>query len=62
VRRSLLIAALLLAGPAHAFLGPQSPVVEFYNVYLGHYFMTADLEEIQSVETGKGTDFIVLTR
>ena len=51
--RTLLVAALLLAAPAHAFLEPQAPVVEFYNVYLGHYFMTGDLDEIASVESGK---------
>jgi hypothetical protein len=50
-----LVALLLLAtAPAHAFFirGPE-PVVEFYNVYLGHYFMAQEIAEIVSVESGK---------
>jgi uncharacterized protein DUF5648 len=57
--------ALLLAGttacalqlapaPARAQLGVGAPVpvVEFFNTFLGHYFMTADGAEIASLEAG----------
>ena len=43
----------LWATPARAFLVPgEHAVAEFYNVYLGHYFMTLDSDEIQGIEAG----------
>src|ERR1700761_1520860 len=32
--------------------GPQ-PVVELYNTYLGHYFMTRDAAELADIDAGK---------
>jgi hypothetical protein len=40
-----LASALGLVGPVH--------VVEFYNTFLGHYFMTLDADEIASIDAGK---------
>jgi hypothetical protein len=43
-----------LTGPASAFPLPESPVpvVEYYNIDLKHYFLTADPGEIAKIDTG----------
>lgn len=48
-------AALLGMGRAAAFpalVGPD-PVVEYYNTFLGHYFMTINPVEMEDIEAGK---------
>jgi len=42
----------LVAFPSAAQTGPR-PVVELYNVYLGHYFMTRDTAELADIDAGK---------
>lgn len=47
---------LSLAAPASAFLIPQPqpgvPVVEYYNVALKHYFLTAHADEVAAIDAG----------
>jgi hypothetical protein len=53
--RGILAVVLATAAPVQAFpilSGPQ-PVVEYYNVHLGHYFMTVDPSEMDSLDRGR---------
>ena len=53
---AFLLAAACAVFPAHAFPifgGPSTiPVVEYYNITLGHYFLTADSQEMYDIEHG----------
>ena len=55
IRRFFLLAVVLAVGVAQAFPIAQAPqpVVEYYNVYLGHYFMTIAPAEMASIESGQ---------
>jgi hypothetical protein len=55
ILRVLLCGLLLGASLAcRAFtLFPPVPVVEYYNVFLGHYFMTEDIAEMAGIDAGK---------
>src|SRR6476619_7120751 len=53
---AFLLAAAWAALPARAFpifgSPPTIPVVEYYNTILGHYFLTADSDEMYNIEHG----------
>jgi hypothetical protein len=56
LRLIAVVAAALAASLAHAFNIPQPqptvPVVEYYNVYLDHYFLTATFDEVTAIDQG----------
>ena len=50
-RQLVLALALAAAGTSRA-AGPDTEVVEFYNVALGHYFITASARDVRLIEDG----------
>lgn len=51
-KRHAIAAALALAGGPAAAAEPTGNAIEYYNTYLGHYFMTADPAEAAAIDAG----------